>query len=537
MTHAPHPVKILAVDDNAANLVAMEVALAPLGQTLVTARNGRDALRLVLAEEFATILLDVNMPVMNGFETARMIRGRERTAHTPIIFVSAVSQSPEDALEAYGLGAVDYILTPLVPEILRAKVSVFVELHRQTNEARRQAQRVAERTRELEISNERLRRTERLAAVGTLCAGLGHDMGNLLLPIRLRLEAMAARDLPPEAREDLRAIRSSTEYLQRLTNGLRMFAVDPEREGPAAEPIDVHEWWLDVEPFLRNALPDGVTLERDFEEPTPRLFMPRHRLSQAVFNLVQNAGEVMRQRGHGRVRVALRPLPAEAGKAVLDVSDDGPGMTAEVKTRCLEPFFTTKPRGMSTGLGLALVHGVVKRAGGAIAIDSQPGEGTTFRLILPAVVPPGTAASTSARGGAAPAPRRPVAIVALQDGRMRGYVTSVLQALAFDVRPPTEVEADGAEPIAWITDDAGLEGAPAARAFLEGDARRCVLLFGDPAEEKPGRREHHRIVRLGKSPSAAIIRDRLWELKTGGLLEFEPKVLDGRSTDPSVVRR
>ena len=134
------PVNILMVDDTPENLVALEAVLADLGQNIVKARSGEEALRLLLKQDFAVILLDVNMPGLNGFETAEMIRSRKSSEHTPIIFVSAISTSDTHLFKGYSLGAVDYIFTPVIPEVLRSKVAVFVELLKKTEQAKRQAE-------------------------------------------------------------------------------------------------------------------------------------------------------------------------------------------------------------------------------------------------------------------------------------------------------------------------------------------------------------------------------------------------------------
>src|SRR4051812_7326349 len=142
-------VDILLVDDSPVKLLAMETALGVLQQRLHKASSGREALRLLLSHDFAVILLDVNMPGLDGFETAELIRARDRSSHTPIIFVSAISQTEAHASRGYQLGAVDYVFAPIVPDVLRAKVAVFVELHRKTVQAQRQAEKIAADAREL----------------------------------------------------------------------------------------------------------------------------------------------------------------------------------------------------------------------------------------------------------------------------------------------------------------------------------------------------------------------------------------------------
>lgn len=134
-------VNILLVDDNRKNLVALEAILEDLGQTLVKIESGEEALRFLLTQDCAVILLDVQMPGMDGFETAAMIRQREKTRRTPIIFVTAVGKNETHVSRGYSLGAVDYILKPVVPEILYAKVAVFVELFKEAEERVRQRER------------------------------------------------------------------------------------------------------------------------------------------------------------------------------------------------------------------------------------------------------------------------------------------------------------------------------------------------------------------------------------------------------------
>src|SRR6266404_2280555 len=139
---------ILVVDDRPDKLLAYEVILAELNQNIVCVRSGKEALRRLLKEDFAAILLDVNMPGMDGFETAALIRQRQRSETTPIIFVSAINDTVNHISRGYSLGAVDYILTPVVPEILRAKVGVFVDLFQKTEQVKRQAEERAKLIRE-----------------------------------------------------------------------------------------------------------------------------------------------------------------------------------------------------------------------------------------------------------------------------------------------------------------------------------------------------------------------------------------------------
>src|SRR5512140_1280132 len=134
---------ILRVDDQVNNLIALEAMLEDLGENLVRAESGTETLRRLLEQDFAVILLDVQMPGLDGFETARLIRERERSRQIPIIFVTALSRNESNMFRGYSIGAVDYLFKPIVPEVLRSKVSFFVELHRKNQELKQQAAELA----------------------------------------------------------------------------------------------------------------------------------------------------------------------------------------------------------------------------------------------------------------------------------------------------------------------------------------------------------------------------------------------------------
>ena len=181
-------VNILLVDDRKDKLLALTAVLAPLGQNLIEANSGKEALRLVLKNEFAVILMDVSMPTMDGFETAALIRKRPSTEHTPIIFVTSIGNSPTQMYQGYSLGAVDYILTPIVPEVLRAKVAVFVELWRKTEHIKQQGERLrqieeAEHRRRLAEAEDRLEtetKRNRFFTLALNMLGIGDFDGHLL---------------------------------------------------------------------------------------------------------------------------------------------------------------------------------------------------------------------------------------------------------------------------------------------------------------------------------------------------------------------
>src|SRR5262249_49388755 len=157
----------------------------------------------------------------------------------------------------------------------------------------------------------------------------------------------------------------------RLSRGLRLFALSPEDSHASGERTDTASWWSEVAPFLRNALPRSIHFEGMVPADLPEVAMSPHTLTQAVYNLVQNAGDAMKELDAGRVTFQAS-LSKDRQHVVLEVTDTGPGMSEEVLRRCMEPFYTTKTRGISTGLGLALVRGAVYNAGGSIDVSSRP---------------------------------------------------------------------------------------------------------------------------------------------------------------------
>lgn len=349
--------------------------------------------------------------------------------------------------------------------------------HRLARQVRRQAQvteeLVEQRTRELEDSHQRLRIAERLASIGTLAAGLGHDMNNVLFPVRCRLDVLDQSDLPAASRGELRSMRDSLDFLQQLSDGLRLLAADPDRESESPAATRPAAWAQQVEPLLRTALPKDVALVIEAPEGLPEIAVAPHRLTQAVFNLVVNAGEAIT--GPGEVRLSASRVADDEPMVRVAVTDTGHGMSDDVRRQALDPFFTTKKRSLSTGLGLALVHGVATGAGGRVEIDSAPGKGTTVSLLLPAL---------SARAADTAASDRPRAAISLLDPRFHSFIAGILVSRGYEVE--AAAPAGGPPPkgvILWVVDAASVSAAT-AEEFLEGGSPRHILLSCGEVEEK-----------------------------------------------------
>jgi PAS domain S-box-containing protein len=317
---------------------------------------------------------------------------------------------------------------------------------------------VRERTRQLEISHAQLHHADRLASIGTLAAGLGHDMNNVLLPIRARLDALEHSDLSTSAREQFQAVRRAIAYLQQLSDGLHLLALDPDDADGSGGQTSLAEWWLQVGSLLTKAVPKRVSFQCALDENLPPLAVAPHRLTQAVLNLVVNAGEAIR--GDGMIRIWARA--GDSGTVTLGVTDSGEGMTPEVQRHALDPFFTTKKRGLGTGLGLSLVRGVAQAAGGTVQIDSEPGKGTTVILTFP------TATMAAEESESA------TAVVSIRDRRAASFVSALLQSAGFNVTYSNGAVHHG---VLWLL---GPEECTvsAVQDYLQGDPCRRVILFG-----------------------------------------------------------
>src|SRR5882672_7582378 len=226
---------ILVVDDNDTNLVAIEAALASLGRPLVLARSGVEALARLLEQDFALIILDVAMPGMDGFETARLVRSRERTRTTPIIFITGMSWQDDEIIKGYELGAFDFLIKPIRPEVLRAKATVFIELQERTHELHQKGEelRAAQaraHERELTVQRKRFegealeRQMAQMAEADQrkdeFLAILAHELRNPLQPLQTAIEIMA-HDADKPVPERVRSIiQRQVHHIGRLVDDL-----------------------------------------------------------------------------------------------------------------------------------------------------------------------------------------------------------------------------------------------------------------------------------------------------------------------------
>ncbi len=394
---------ILVVDDTPANLIALEAALAPLGRRVVTATTGDEALAHLLKDDFALILLDVQMPGIDGFETAQLIRSRPRCAHVPIIFVTGHDHDKSSVLRAYGLGAVDFLAKPVMPEVLRAKASVFITLQERTEELaaeqmernfekrRRQYETEAlrrERDRELAAKQELARLNDALAASDrrkdTFIAILAHELRNPLAPIRSCIDLIRCDDQRRVSDKQLEILERQSGVLTRLVDDL----LDVSRI--KADKIELRPERVDLVEIVENAI---ATSRPGIQERRHALTVVRPssavlviadtvRLSQVVSNLLNNAARYT-PRG-GRIEVAIGIVE---DSAFVRVTDSGMGIPAELQASIFNMFVQERVASDGSGglgLGLALTRRLVELHNGSITVESLGrGHGSTFEVRMP----------------------------------------------------------------------------------------------------------------------------------------------------------
>src|SRR5712691_2478319 len=359
-------VKILLVDDEPKGLLALEATLEPLGQKLITARSGKEALRHLLAHDFALILLDIRMPELDGLQTAELIRERERSRHTPIIFLTASYESEVQVFRGYALGAVDYVFKPLQPEILRSKVSVFVELARTTEVVRKQAE-------QLEAANKDLE---------SFSYSVSHDLRAPLRAIDGYSNILRERcgdKLGDEDNRVLGKIIENTQRMETLIKDLLAFSQLGRRPVSAAE-IDMDALAREVIDELHSS--PGQQVPRCALKPLPVGWGERSLIRQVWLNLLSNA---IKFTGTREVPSIELGGTSEERRNVYYVKDNGAGFDMRYYDKLFGVFqrLHSAKEFPGTGVGLAIVQRVVTHHGGRAWAEGKPGEGATFYFALP----------------------------------------------------------------------------------------------------------------------------------------------------------
>jgi two-component system NtrC family sensor kinase len=430
---------VLVVDDVEANLTAMDALLSELDCEIVMARSGNEALSCLLKRDFAVMLLDVQMPEMDGYEVARYARENPSTRDVPIVFLTAGGTSSrgldsarpgarrsedsitdETVLRGYGSGAVDFLFKPVNPTILRSKVRVFLEL----DQGRRQLVRAHG---ELEARNRELRDTAaskaalaesfqranveleraylelkaaqtsliqaaKMASLGELVAGIAHEINNPLAYCVSHVETVkrCLRNVetgsgtllsePPVSQPWERArsrLDDMSLGLARITDLVLKLRTFSRLDEGEMKKVNVKESIDSVLTILGHRLAPRIQVQLEYGRPE-RIECNPALFNQALMNLISNAVDAIS--GEGTIGISTG---AAGDMYRLVVQDTGSGIDPKVRERIFEPFFTTKPVGVGTGLGLSIAYSIVQKHGGRLEAEDAPGGGTRMVMHIP----------------------------------------------------------------------------------------------------------------------------------------------------------
>lgn len=393
------PIKFLLVDDLDSNLVALQGLLEREGLELLKARSGPEALELLLVHEVALALLDVQMPGMNGFELAELMRGTERTRRVPIIFLTAGAVDQQRRFRGYDAGAVDFIFKPIEPHILRSKAEIFFELAVQRETLRRTA--------------EEAQRANR--AKDDFLAALSHELRTPLTPVLLTAASLQGDDaLSPEVRAQLAMIRRNVELEAKLIDDLLdITRISSGKFTIAPVPTDIHEVLGHTLEIVRGeATGKALQFSTQLEAREHHALVDPTRIQQVFWNLVKNA--VKFTPAGGSVSIVTRN--EEGGSLVVSVADTGLGISAEALPRIFRAFEQGDVAGQhrygGLGLGLAISHAIVEVHGGKIVAQSEGiGRGATFTVTLKAMAAP----ANETTGKTPSAPVRELRVLLVED--------------------------------------------------------------------------------------------------------------------------
>jgi len=403
----------MLVDDREDNLLSLETVLEPDGYRFVKASSGRQVLKTLLTDlDFALILMDVQMPNLNGFETASLIYERERLRHIPIIFITANNYGEENLFKGYRAGAVDYIYKPVNPELLRAKVSVFVDLYRKNQRLIAQEQKLVAINRNLEMEiNERKASEERvtelnkqlLENIARLEAAnkdldlfafmASHDLQAPLRKIRMfsdRLMASPENSFGKEGRLYLSRIQEVSKRMQDLINDILRFSkISVEKQN--FEEVDLNGV---VEEVLSEM--EGVIQEKEARVTVDRLpVLPASTVLMGPLfsNLISNSLKYCKKKVPPQIRIRYEEGPAVASMAGpgetrygrIYIEDNGIGFDQKYSEQIFDMFrrLHASAEYEGTGIGLALCKKIVEMHKGFISAQGKPGEGSVFIISLP----------------------------------------------------------------------------------------------------------------------------------------------------------
>jgi two-component system sensor histidine kinase/response regulator len=388
----PH-VNILLVDDEPANLIALEATLEKLGQNLVRANSGTEALRQLLDNDFAVILLDIQMPGLSGIETAAAIRERERSRHIPIIFLTGMDRTQETMFQGYSAGAVDYLVKPIQTDVLIAKVGVFIELaearqklHQEVQERTKSGLEISMLNQALEDKNYELQnRTaelqETVQELERYSYSISHDMRAPLRAMKGYADVLieeAAPAMSEEHRAYLQKISSASQRLDRLIEDVLSYSL-LSRSKFNLKSIDADALIREIIDQYPGFQPPEVDIQ--IVGRLPVVWANEATLTQCVSNLLGNAIKFVPQ--DRKPKIIIR-ADVRGQEATFWFEDNGIGIAAHDLERIFGIFVKVHAASSyaGTGIGLSIVRRAAEKMGGQVGVESTLGDGSRFWIKL-----------------------------------------------------------------------------------------------------------------------------------------------------------
>ena len=367
---------LLVVDDNELNRDMLARHLERQGHMVAVAQDGHGALEIIKANSVDLVLLDILMPEIDGYQVLEYLKSDHALRDIPVIMVSALEEM-DGVLKCIEMGAEDYLPKPFDPVLMKARVGACLKRRRLEVSQRKQLQ-------------EQFLQAQKMESIGQLASGVAHDFNNLLIPIMGHVY-LGTKALPSDypTRSNLEEINKAAERASGLTKQLLAFS---RRQKIEPQVINLNDLITDMDKMLRRLIGEDIELVTLNSPGLDLVKVVPGQFEQVIMNLVVNSRDAMPHGG----RISIETLNALDGASTcqhpdgslgphvtLSVSDTGTGMPEEVKAHVFEHFFTTKEEGKGTGLGLSTCYGIVQQSGGHMVVNSEPDQGTTFRICLP----------------------------------------------------------------------------------------------------------------------------------------------------------